>query len=158
VAVVRPEVGFLTFRVGSSWFALSVRDVQEILRDGPITTVPGTSPLLRGVLNLRGQVAPVLDLARMLDLETSDKAPAGCVAIVRSGPILAGILVDRTGDVLAIEESDRHSPRGQVPEAIEPLARFITPLPDFVLCGLDLDRILAQAHDGAVLSEFAVGH
>lgn len=156
VAVVRPEVGFLTFRLASSWFALAVRDVQEILRDGPITPVPGTSDLLRGVLNLRGQVAPVLDLACMLGLERRDQASADCVAIVRGGPIVAGIPVDRTGDVLAIEEQDRHNPRGQVPKAIEPLARFITPRDDVLLCGLDLDRILAQAHEGAVLEPFAV--
>lgn len=72
----------LTFFAGGHEYALSILDVREIAEYRPLTPVPSTPPWLRGVMNLRGTVVPVIDLASKLDMPPIDVTRTTCLLIV----------------------------------------------------------------------------
>ena len=61
-AAAAPSAQFLTFTLGTEVFAMDIRTVREIIQYGPMTTVPLMPDFVRGVINLRGAVVPVIDL------------------------------------------------------------------------------------------------
>ena len=72
----------LTFFAGGHEYALSILDVREIAEYRPLTPVPSTPPWLRGVMNLRGTVVPVVDLASKLSMPPIDVTRTTCLLIV----------------------------------------------------------------------------
>jgi purine-binding chemotaxis protein CheW len=92
--------------VAGEHYALPVEQVLEVADLGQIAPVPGSPPEIVGVGNLRGQVIPVIDLARMLGLSGGEPSR---VVVAESGDLLAGLLVDAVLDV------------GELPPAAEPV-------------------------------------
>ncbi len=142
----------LLVRICSKWFGLRVHHVREILRPGPLTPVPPCSDVISGLMNLRGSLLPVLDLSGMMGLEKTD-SPRRAVVVVECDEVQAGLLVDRTGDVVAAEPEDRHIPSGQLPARIEPLVESLTTWGDLLLCCLDLPRVLEEVERLAVADD-----
>jgi len=116
-APVRARVGrYLTLSRGKAVFALAIASVREICANLDIVRIPGLPPPLRGVVTVRGQAVPVLDLGRVFGLEPVDQTHDFRIVIVErqyDGQVrLVGALVDAVRDVLEIE-----------PEAITPPPR-----------------------------------
>jgi len=101
---------FLTLLLGDEEYGIEILRVQEIIGLLPITVVPRTPKYIRGVINLRGKVIPVMDLRAKLELEPKEETYATCIVVVQShaGPI--GIIVDRVSEVLQIGDSDIQDP------------------------------------------------
>ncbi|MEX1182143.1 MAG: chemotaxis protein CheW [Gemmatimonadota bacterium] len=93
---------YLTLFLGAEEYGLDVTKVQEIIRMLPITRVPRTPAFLRGIVNLRGRIVPVLELRARLGLAPIEEARETCIVVVRSGDLLMGIIVDEVRDVLDI--------------------------------------------------------
>jgi purine-binding chemotaxis protein CheW len=89
---------FLVFHVGGHGCAVDIACVQEINRNVPITKVFATPPFVRGIINLRGQIVTIIDLACRL-LGTGGQTP-GKNIIIRSGNELVGLLVDDVEDIV----------------------------------------------------------
>lgn len=108
---------YLTFALGDESFALPILRVREIIGITDITAVPRMPPHVRGVLNLRGKVIPVIDLRRRLGFEPAPDHKRTCIVIVQTGTgaeaILVGAVVDRVSEVRDIP-----------PGAIEPPPQF----------------------------------
>lgn len=136
----------------SDWFGLGVQHVREILRPGPLTPVPSCSSVISGLMNLRGSLLPVLDLSFLMGLEKSE-SPSTAVVVVECQGVQAGLLVDRTGDVVAAEPEARHSPSGQLPARIEPLVESLTTWRNLLICCLDLPRIMEEVQRVAVAED-----
>jgi purine-binding chemotaxis protein CheW len=96
---------FCTFNVGSLFFGIDVLRVQEVIRYQEMTRVPLASPVVSGLINLRGQIVTAIDLRRRLLLP--DRAPEQVPmnVVVRSDDGAVSILVDDIGEVLEVEES-----------------------------------------------------
>jgi purine-binding chemotaxis protein CheW len=94
-----------TFYVADMCLALDISVIQEIIRDVEMTRVPHALPQVRGVINLRGDVATVIDLRQVLGLPTLETTTDTQTMIVRSQGESIGLIVDRVGDICDVDES-----------------------------------------------------
>ena len=97
---------FLTFTLGEEVFAMDIRTVREIIQYGPMTTVPLMPGFVRGVINLRGAVVPVIDLQARFGRPTAKVGKKTCIVIfdaLRDGErVELGLMVDAVSEVIEI--------------------------------------------------------
>ncbi len=101
---------YLTFRLSAEEYGLEILKVREIIGLMEITSVPRTPHHIRGVINLRGKVIPVVDLKCKFDMGDTEDTDETCVVVVEAacvdrGSTQMGILVDAVSEVLDIQES-----------------------------------------------------
>jgi len=94
---------WVTFQVAGETYAFPVEAVQEILRVGTITRVPDAPYPVRGIVNLRGRVIPVVDLRLRLGLATAEPGPAARVLIATLRGRVIGLLVDAVAQVERVD-------------------------------------------------------
>ena len=92
---------FVTFRIGQQEFAVDIIAVREIRGWTAETMLPHAPPYVRGVINLRGTVLPILDLATRLNLPSTNPTPRHVIMVVQLGPQMIGLLVDAVSDILS---------------------------------------------------------
>lgn len=93
---------FLAFLVRGESFCIPITSVREIRTWSDPTPLPLSQPALRGVINLRGVVLPILDLGLVLGLADAGQVPRPVVVVVDDGARLAGLMVDRVINILAL--------------------------------------------------------
>ena len=140
---------YLTFKLGEEIFALDVAEVREILDFTTVTKVPRTPSFMRGVINLRGSVVPVMDLRLKFGMSATAQTVDSCIIVVEMSLegdlIVIGVLADAVQEVIDLE-----------PEQIEPAPRIGTNLNMDYILGmgkhngtfmmiLDIDRIFNDA-------------
>ena len=152
-AAVQGESKYLSFALASEEYGLEILKVREIIGYVEVTSVPQVPPYVKGVINLRGQVVPVVDLRSRFGMETFDVTSETCIIVVETTGVRqgrretcnTGIIVDRVREVLAISEQDIEPPP-QFGAAVD--TSFILGLGrtgDRVTILLDIDRILGDA-------------
>ncbi len=129
------------------WFGIEVERVQEVLRPQPITRVPLAPPAIRGLVNLRGQIVTALDVRVVMGLPPLAGEPMH--VILRSAGEHVSLLVDRVGDILAVEDHAFEAPPETLTGGARALIRGAYKLPDRLLLLLDIDRLLLGAHPAA---------
>ena len=101
---------YLTFIIGKEEFGVGVLKVREIMGIQEITAVPQTPPYLKGVINLRGKVTPVVDLRLKFGLPSIDYTQRTCIIVVQvkngSAVLLMGIVVDEVSEVITMAPGD----------------------------------------------------
>src|SRR6266571_4836753 len=101
---------YLTFLTGKEEFGVGVLKVREIMGIQDITAVPQTPDYLKGVINLRGKVIPVIDLRLKFGLPRIDYTQRTCIIVVQvkgvSTSLLMGVVVDEVSEVLTLTTSD----------------------------------------------------
>jgi len=101
---------YLTFSMAGQEYGISIMNVKEIIEVMPITPVPQAPSFLKGVINLRGKVIPIVDLRTKFGLAEREHMDRTCIIVldakVRSNGSLTGIVVDSVSDVLHIKGSD----------------------------------------------------
>ena len=95
---------YCTFELGGRLYGVGIEHVQEVLREQDMTVVPLAPSFVRGLINLRGEIVPALDLRARLGLPASAGASSNMVLRTDSG--LVSLLVDAIGDVLEVREAD----------------------------------------------------
>ncbi len=105
---------YLSFSLGVETFAIDIRYIREIIEYGGVTAVPMMPPFLRGVINLRGKVVPVIDLSVRFGRAPTDVRRRSCIVIVEVGDEATrqdlGIIVDAVNEVVEIEASSQERP------------------------------------------------
>jgi purine-binding chemotaxis protein CheW len=96
---------YLTFFLAGEEYGLEILKVHEIIGMLPITRVPRTPHFVRGVINLRGKVIPIVDLRRKFAME-SEAAEETCIIVVQVQRIQIGIVVDRVSEVADIPSAE----------------------------------------------------
>jgi purine-binding chemotaxis protein CheW len=152
------EGKYLTFTMADEEYGIGILKIKEIIGMMPITTVPQTPEFVKGVINLRGKVIPVVDLRLRFGIEAIDYTERTCIIVVEiegsAGTIQIGIVVDAVSEVLNINE-----------EEVENTPTFGTRLNTDYILGmakmeggvkilLDIDRVLS-AEDVAALEKAA---
>lgn len=94
---------FLTFFLGQEEYAIEILKVQEIIGLMSITPVPKMPSYIRGVLNLRGKIVPVMNLRTRFGLQEIDDTDETCIIVIQHEEYLMGVLVDRVSEVVDIE-------------------------------------------------------
>ena len=97
---------FLTFFLDREEYGIEILSVREIIGLLPVTPVPQTPYYVQGVINLRGQVIPVVDLRLKFDMEAIDSTEETCIIVVQTGGAQLGIIVDKVSQVLDIPTRD----------------------------------------------------
>ncbi len=97
---------YLTFTLGDEEYGLEILKVREIIGLMEITNVPRMPNFVRGVINLRGKVIPVIDLRQKFGMERADDTKETCIIVVDLDGLLMGIVVDKVSEVLDIQEQD----------------------------------------------------
>lgn len=100
---------FIAFHIGAQTFCIDIMAVREIRGWTPATPLPHSPSFVRGVINLRGAVLPVVDLATRLGLTQSEPTARHAVIVVQSAHQVVGLLVDAVSNILTL-----------TPDAIQP--------------------------------------
>ncbi|MDH5388594.1 MAG: chemotaxis protein CheW [Gammaproteobacteria bacterium] len=111
------------FEVGKEIFGVDILMVREIIRSAPITPVPNSPEFVEGVINLRGDIIPVIDLRKRLNLFTEEMQKKNWILILDIEGSVTGFVVDMVDEVLKIDE------------------KTIEPAPEIVLAGLESQYI-----------------
>lgn len=104
--VTSNDVKFLTFLLGKEEYGIEIIKVREIIGIMGITTVPQTPDYMKGVINLRGKVIPVIDLRLKFSMTEAEHTQETCIIVVEVGNALVGIVVDNVSEVLDIKAGD----------------------------------------------------
>lgn len=132
---------FATFVVDGLLFGVEVLRVQEIIRQQPMTRVPCASPVIEGLINLRGQIVTAIDMRKRLGFVPRAASDESMNVVVRTadGPI--SLVADQIGDVIEVR-LDMFEP---LPPTIQPAVRDVAvgvyKLPDRLLLVADIDRL-----------------
>ncbi len=153
-AIVEKEGKYLTFTLDKEEYGISILKIKEIIGMMPITTVPQTPDFVKGVINLRGKVIPVVDLRLRFSMESIEYTERTCIIVVeidgQSGTVMIGIVVDAVSEVLNIKGED-----------IEDTPTFGTKLDTDYILGmakmegrvkilLDIDKVLSREEIAAL--------
>jgi len=133
-----------TFNLDREEYGVEVRLVQEIRRVSEITVVPRAPAFVRGVINLRGRILPVVDLKKKLGLGEVEIQKASRIVVVRLKERLLGLLVDGASQVLKVPMSRIEPPPDEVVSKGGDTIRGVAKLEGRLVILLDLNRVLAQ--------------
>jgi purine-binding chemotaxis protein CheW len=93
------------FRVGDQAFCIDIRSVLEIRGWTPATPLPEAPPYMTGVVNLRGTVLPIIDLAARLGLPTSEPSDRHAIMVARCGGRTVGLLVEAVSEIVQMDDA-----------------------------------------------------
>jgi purine-binding chemotaxis protein CheW len=138
------EKKYLTFALGHEEYGLEILQVREIIGLMEVTALPEVPPYVKGVINLRGKIIPVVDLRLKFGMSSMDYTSETCIIVLHLHDAPIGILVDKVREVLDIGE-----------DSIEPVPSFgtsvhadyikgIGKVGDKVKILLDIERVLTQ--------------
>jgi purine-binding chemotaxis protein CheW len=135
---------YLTFALGREEYGVEILKVREIRGYAPVTPIPNTPACIKGVMNLRGTIIPVVDLRLKLAMRETEYGPFTVIIVVTIGTKVMGLIVDAVSDVLSIPRTDIQA----TPDLGAPVnARFIHGLAqagDKLVALLDIDRVLGD--------------
>lgn len=139
---------YCTFMLDNLYFGVDVKEVQEVIRFHDMTPVPLAPDVIRGLINLRGQIVTAIDLRRRLELRPAppDRKPMNVV--VRSDESVASLLVDQIGDVVEVDEESFEKPPDTLEGAARDLILGAHKLEKRLLLVLDTKRVVGLSHGG----------
>ncbi len=100
------EGQFLTFALNSEEYGIEILRTREIIGVMDITTVPQTPDFMKGVINLRGKVIPVIDLRLKFSMQEEEYTQETCIIVVEANSSQVGIIVDSVSEVLNIKSEE----------------------------------------------------
>jgi purine-binding chemotaxis protein CheW len=149
---------YLTFRLAQEEFGLEILKVQEIIGMMKVTRVPQVPEFMRGVINLRGKVIPVVDLRLKFGMEALEDTERTCIIVVqivgRGHEMTIGIIVDEVSEVMDIG-TDRIEPPPALGSDVDTTFLLgMGKVDEKVIIMLDIDKVLST-EDICVLEEAA---
>ena len=134
------EHQYCTFFLDGHYFGIDVLKVQEIICFQQMTRVPLAPPVVRGLINLRGQIVMGIDLRRRLGLQDrgNHELPVNVVVQTDDGPV--SLFVDEIGDVVSVSDKQFETPPQTMRGEARELVRGAYKLPERLLLILDADR------------------
>ena len=135
---------YLTFVLNEEEYGLEILKVREIIGIMGITPVPQTPNFIKGVINLRGKVIPVVDLRLKFGFQESEHTKETCVIVVEVKGVLTGIIVDTVSEVLDVSDEELET-TPQLGEGVNTdIFIGLAKIKDKVKILLDLDKILGK--------------
>jgi purine-binding chemotaxis protein CheW len=148
---------YLTFALGAEEYGVEILKVREIIGYMDITAVPQTPHHVKGVVNLRGQVIPVMDLRAKFGMETTDVTDETCIIVVEiahgTRKLSTGIIVDRVREVLDIRSEAIEEPPAFDAGVNTDFILGMGKVGDSVKILLDIDKVLIREELVAALEQ-----
>lgn len=155
---------YLTFFIGGETFAVNILDVNEIIEVAEMTYVPMVPDFIRGVINLRGSVVPVVDLSARLGRGQSDITKRSCIVLVEiqlagDRSQMVGMLVDAVNEIVEIEETNIQPPPNMGTDVRTEFIQAMGRVDETFMILLDINHVLSQEEIGQVeqLSQYQQG-
>ena len=131
------------FRVGDDYYAISVLDVQEVIKPQTVTPVPMAETHIRGLINLRGQIVTAISLRKLFGLE-EDLSAQHMNVIVRANESLTALVVDEILDVINVERSAYEKAPETLPESMKKFVSGVYKMDKRILILLNLKELVAN--------------
>jgi len=142
-------VELLTFQLSDQEYSLNIMSVREIRSWTRATPMPHAPSFMRGVINLRGTVLPVMDLAERLGLPRREHSDRNVIIVVKQGETMTGLLVDAVSDIISVKQSDLQPPPDSAGQASPAVIRALTVIDERMIRVLDLPTTVAFAQSEA---------
>ena len=104
---------YLTFNLGEEVFGLEIRYVTEIIGMQPITKIPEVASYIKGIINLRGKIIPVIDMRLKFGKEAAEYNDRTCIIVIDTQELIVGLIVDKVSEVMTIEDENVVPPPDQ---------------------------------------------
>ena len=135
---------YLTFAVGEEEFGVGISYVTEIINVQTITEVPELPPYIKGIINLRGKIIPVMDVRMRFNKEPCEYNDRTCIIVVDIGDMGIGLIVDMVREVLQIAEEEIVPPADGKEGAGNRYISGIAKTGDRIKLLLDIERLVAD--------------
>lgn len=139
---------YLTFELGGETYGLEILKVQEIISMQEITKVPRTPEYVKGVINLRGKVIPVIDLRTKFEMQEVEATRDTCIIIVQvqrgETSVIIGVIVDKVSEVLEISGEEIEPPPALGTHVDTQFILGMAKTRDSVKILLDIDKVMTE--------------
>jgi purine-binding chemotaxis protein CheW len=141
---VNREMQLVVFRVGREDFGVDVRKVDGVISMVDITRMPRTPHFVEGIINLRGQIVAVVDLALRLGIEGAERGPATRIVVVEAREVKVGLIVESPEVINVSADEVEASPMLASSEVNTSFIKGIVKLEARLLILLDVDKVLSD--------------
>ncbi|MBC7284051.1 chemotaxis protein CheW [Hoeflea sp.] len=139
----------IAFTIGDQEFCVEVMAVREIRGWTPATPLPHSPGYVRGVINLRGVVLPVMDMSLRLGMEPTDPSQRHVIIVIQIGNQLVGLLVDSVSDILTVPVSDIQPAPDVSKEMDRDFVQGIIPIEGRMVCLIQLNALFGPIESEA---------
>lgn len=141
------DIQLVVFKLGREEYGVSILQVQEIKRITEITRVPHSPDYIKGVMNLRGSVLPVIDLKKRLNLPPEEYTDDTRIIIIKVEEITVGMIVDAVSEVTTIDQSNIEPPQAVVGGIAADYLSGVGKLENRLLILLNTDAIIGMGQE-----------
>lgn len=97
---------FMTFQTGREYFGIGISYINEIIQMQPITAVPEVEDYIKGLINLRGKIIPVIDIRVRFKMEPLEYTDRTCIIVINVKSMVIGVIVEKIAEVVTITDDD----------------------------------------------------
>jgi len=132
----------ISFRIGAQEFCVNIMEVREIRGWTPATALPQAPAFVRGVINLRGAVLPIVDLGARLGLGAADPTARHVIIVAQVQNQVVGLLVDAVSDILTVTDEEIQPTPDVASEMVRTFVRGLLAIDGRMVSFISLDRVL----------------
>jgi len=140
-------IQLVTFNMGSEEFGVDILNVQEIIRLPEITRVPNSFDFVKGVVNLRGKIIPIIELRKRLSMKSIDNDDSTRIIIIEFNDLTIGLIVDKVNEVADINKNITEPPPPMVGEIESDYIASVAKQSDRLIILLDLSTIFIKSEE-----------
>ncbi|CAN7207310.1 chemotaxis protein CheW [Rhizobium sp. LjRoot30] len=139
----------IAFRIGDQEFCVNIMSVREIRGWTPATPMPHSPSYMKGVLNLRGAVLPIIDLSARLGMRPTEPSPRHVIIVAQVNRKVVGLLVEAVSDILTVTD-ENIQPTPEISSDLEKqFARGILAIDKRMICLVELDGLFPEESEAA---------
>ncbi|WP_299783209.1 chemotaxis protein CheW [uncultured Roseobacter sp.] len=142
-------IELLTFQLADQEYSLDIMSVREIRGWTKTTPLPHAPSYMKGVINLRGTVLPVMDLSERLGLKPQEHTDRNVIIVVNHDDVMTGLLVDAVSDIIALTADDLQPPPEMQANTSVNVVSAITLIDERMIRVLDLSSIVLSVQNNA---------
>ncbi len=139
------ELELIAFRIGEQEFCVDIMAVREIRGWVHATPLPRSPPFVRGVINLRGAVLPILDLAARLGLPAPEPTARHVIIVTQVGAQIVGLLVDAVSDIITVREDTVQPPPELVSGRVRTFVQGLLAIDTRMVSLISLQHVMPMA-------------
>jgi len=143
------SIELLTFKLADQEYSLDIMTVREIRGWTKTTPLPHAPGYMKGVINLRGTVLPVMDLSQRLGLEPREHTDRNVIIVVRHEEVMTGLLVDAVSDIIALTADDLQPPPDMQSNGAKNVVSALTLIDERMIRVLDLSSVVLSVQASA---------
>ena len=140
-----PGRELISFRIGAQEFCVDIMEVREIRGWTPATALPQAPAFVRGVINLRGAVLPIVDLGARLGLGAADPTARHVIIVAQVQNQIVGLLVDAVSDILTVTDDMIQPTPDVASDMVRTFVRGLLAIEGRMVSFISLDRVLPDS-------------